>query len=113
MLGPGSTRVGGLTVAVLRRVSGLRWGLSGHNLLTRQCLGHQVPVNAWAHCQSMLALAGTLLGGVLAPSLSLVTSRFPFYGGAPTIPGTCHPQSSFHIWDMGPLASLGNLPGQA
>lgn len=56
--------------------------------------------------------AGMLLGGGLAPSLSLVTNRFPFYQGALAISGTCHPQSHFHIWDTGPLASLGSLPGE-
>lgn len=60
MLGPGSARVGGLTVAVFRRVSGPRWGLPGHNLVTRHCLGHQVPVNARARCQSVLVLLGHL-----------------------------------------------------
>lgn len=48
---PGSAGVGGLTVAALVRVSSPRRGLPGHNLVARQCLGHRVPANAWAHCQ--------------------------------------------------------------
>lgn len=56
MLCPGSTRVGDLIVAVLSckcpvHIGALSLGLPGHNLVTRQCLGHQVPANAWAHCQ--------------------------------------------------------------
>ena len=61
---PGSTTVGGPIMAVLSRrcqahtgVPSL--GLPGHRLITRQCLGHQVPANAWAHCQC--CLAGTFL----------------------------------------------------
>lgn len=29
-------------------------GLQGHNLGTRQCLGHQAPARTWAHCQEWL-----------------------------------------------------------
>lgn len=29
-------------------------GPPGHNLGTRQCLGHQVPARTWAHCQEWL-----------------------------------------------------------
>lgn len=106
MLCPGSTRVGGLMVAILMWVSSPPWGsspgLPGHNLVTRQCLGHQVPVNAWAHCQA--GPAGTLCEG---PSLSLVSSR-----GALAITGTCHPWSSFHIWDWGLWPHLAICPGR-
>lgn len=52
----------------------------------RQCLGHQVPGDAHA-----------------APSVPPGQQR-----GALAVTGTC-----FHIWDAGPLASLGSLPRQA
>ena len=61
---PGSTTVGGPIMAVLSRRCQAHTGVPslgppGHRLITRQCLGHQVPANAWAHCQC--CLAGTFL----------------------------------------------------
>ena len=87
-------RGGGLVVTIFSRVL-VPWELLPQGFQAAV----SAPGRAWVHCQ---------LVGPGHPVRPLRIAQ-----GAAADSGTCRPCSSLRVWDVGPVALLGNLPGQA